>query len=732
MLKELKLFGFKSFANKTKLIFPRPSGKCFGITAIVGPNGSGKSNLVETIQWILGEQKYKNLRSHTSQDLIFSGSHLRKPADFAEAALTLENKTNSDIWSEIQIKRRIWRNGESEYLLNNNKVRLSDIETALFKINFGKYNYSIINQGEISRLLDLTPRGRKEFFDEATGVKPYLKEIDTSQKKIERSKENLARVEIALKEISPQLSYLSKQVRKLAKRQKLKQELFKLEKDYYQAQYQKINQEISSFLKKNPELEKKARILKEKISNNDQKIQKFSSSKMSNQWQSLHQQYQEKEAEKSQCSKTLFSIEAKIQSLRSKAEFIPEKFVVKATNEQLFEELKSIKKETQNLEEEIKKNDLNRFNLENKIKKLISSINKVLSFFEKREQEESKESEEEIKKLIKSKIDLEKKIKIISDEARNISAKLGKLAQEEDKFRQSFADLEQENHNLRQSLEKIENALNENKINLAHLDAKKNALCEEIEEELGKDNLEKITKINSDVNEIKSLEDKKGEIQKIKRELLLIGEIDPEVEREYPKILERHNFLKKESDDLKKSIDSLTKIINRLQEQVQGQFQENFKKINKNFNEYFRYLFGGGSAKLNLITLKNEDEDNGSSKNRYSNQVQGIEIEAIPPGKKVKSLKTLSGGEKTLTSLALLSAVLSLNKPPFVIYDEVDAALDEENSLRFAQILKELNTKTQLIVVTHNRQTMQAANTLYGVTMTKDGVSKILSVQLER
>ena len=146
MLKELKLFGFKSFANKTKLIFPRPSGKCFGITAIVGPNGSGKSNLVETIQWILGEQKYKNLRSHTSQDLIFSGSHLRKPADFAEAALTLENKTNSDIWSEIQIKRRIWRNGESEYLLNNNKVRLSDIETALFKINFGKYNYSIINQ----------------------------------------------------------------------------------------------------------------------------------------------------------------------------------------------------------------------------------------------------------------------------------------------------------------------------------------------------------------------------------------------------------------------------------------------------------------------------------------------------------------------------------------------------------------------------------------------------------
>jgi chromosome segregation protein len=107
MLKELEIFGFKSFADKIKLVFPRPNEENFGITAIVGPNGSGKSNIVEAIQWVLGEQGHKTLRSHNSQDLIFSGSPLRARADYAEVGITLENKTNKDIWPLVEIKRRL-------------------------------------------------------------------------------------------------------------------------------------------------------------------------------------------------------------------------------------------------------------------------------------------------------------------------------------------------------------------------------------------------------------------------------------------------------------------------------------------------------------------------------------------------------------------------------------------------------------------------------------------------
>jgi len=722
MLKELEIFGFKSFADKIKLIFPRPNEENFGITAIVGPNGSGKSNIVEAIQWVLGEQGHKTLRSHNSQDLIFSGSPLRARADYAEVGITLENKTNKDIWPLVEIKRRLWYNGDSDYILNKNKVRLADIEDTLFKLNFGKYNYSIIGQGEIIRLLEMTPAGKKEFFNEATGVKPYLKKIENSQKKIEMAKENLAKVEVALKEISPQLSYLSRQVQKLAKKQELKRELFQLEKDFYQIEAKKINQEISENETENPDLLNKIEKLKKSIEENEKKIQTLSSSNLSSRWQELQKEYQDKEAKKNQYSREIIALEFEIKSLKN----IPknEEIVLTVKNELLFQELKTIEQKMNSVLADIS-SSVNPSSFKNQIKELITSVNKILSYFKK--QEPDKTFQEKSQNLLQTKKEFEERLEKISKEAKDIFLKLSSLGEEEDKFRQSFAIFEQENQKLRKELEIKENILQENKINLARLQEKRENLYKEIEKELGKDNLEKI--INNSLGPAveSPIDDKEEKIAKIKRELLIIGEIDPEVEKEYPKISSRHNFLKQESDDLIKSIKSLNKIIDELKEQTKKQFNKQFNEINKKFDEYFKRLFDGGYTKLIPIKLKNEENP---SKDELK-EVEGIEIEACPPGKKIKSVKTLSGGEKTLTSLALISAILSLNKPPFAIYDEVDAALDEENSLRFAEILKEINKDSQLIIITHNRQTMQAADTLYGITMGRDGVSKIISVKLD-
>jgi chromosome segregation protein len=205
-------------------------------------------------------------------------------------------------------------------------------------------------------------------------------------------------------------------------------------------------------------------------------------------------------------------------------------------------------------------------------------------------------------------------------------------------------------------------------------------------------------------------------IENIKRKLTTIGSVDPETEAEYHELEARTTEMSTQVEDLAKAKDDLEKVVKELDERIKNQFSRAFKNIGSEFERYFKMLFNGGEASLNL----GEDEDGN----------YGIEIKANPPGKRLTSLNVLSGGERTLTSLALLFAILSINPSPFVVLDEVDAALDESNTLRFLEILEDLAKKTQFIIITHNRDTMKAASNLYGVTMNDEHVSKLLSIRL--
>ena len=218
-----------------------------------------------------------------------------------------------------------------------------------------------------------------------------------------------------------------------------------------------------------------------------------------------------------------------------------------------------------------------------------------------------------------------------------------------------------------------------------------------------------------------------------------IGTIDPLVGEEYEETKTRFEFLSGESEDLKKAIDSLQTVIKEMDEKISHAFQDAFKEIKKKFEEYFKIIFGGGKAELELVKiskrkrgeeddLEEGDEDEASEK---TSEI-GIEIFACPPGKKITNLSMLSGGERSLTSLALLFAIIAHNPPPFAVLDEVEAALDEANSRRFGKMLGELSLHTQFIAITHNRETMGQAGLLYGVTMGQDGVSQLLSVRLDQ
>lgn len=206
-LKSIEVQGFKSFANKLKFEFQK------GITGIVGPNGSGKSNVADAVRWVLGEQSAKQLRSGSMQDVIFAGTETRKPQSFASVAITFDNADHRlDVdYEEVTVTRRLYRSGESEYLINNAPVRLRDINEIFYDTGIGQEGYSIIGQGQIDRILSGKPEERRELFDEAAGIVKFKKRKAASLKKLEDEHQNLVRVNDILKELTDRLEPLKKQ-----------------------------------------------------------------------------------------------------------------------------------------------------------------------------------------------------------------------------------------------------------------------------------------------------------------------------------------------------------------------------------------------------------------------------------------------------------------------------------------------------------------------------------------
>lgn len=197
VLKEYRGSGFKSFANKINFEFHN------GITGIVGPNGSGKSNVADAVRWVLGEQRIKQLRGAKMEDVIFAGTENRKPLGFAYVAITLDNSDHSLAidFDEVTVSRRLFRSGESEYMINGTVSRLKDINELFYDTGIGKEGYSIIGQGQIDKILSGKPEERRELFDEAAGIVKYKRRKIMTQKKLDDEQANLVRVNDILGEL---------------------------------------------------------------------------------------------------------------------------------------------------------------------------------------------------------------------------------------------------------------------------------------------------------------------------------------------------------------------------------------------------------------------------------------------------------------------------------------------------------------------------------------------------
>ena len=1076
-LEKLELQGFKSFANKNKIIFPGlvSDGKK-GLTSIVGPNGSGKSNIADSIRWVLGEQSLKTLRGKKSEDIIFSGSDQKHQLSLAEVSLFFNNE-DQGLWqknsklkdipplgdaaedsqvdfdkikeflkqSEIIITRRLYRTGDSEYLINNNRVRLADIQMLLAKANVGQKTYSVIGQGMVENFLNTTASDRKDFFDEATGIKQFQIKRDLSLNKLENSYENLQQVEMLLTEIRPRLKSLTRQVERLKKRDSLETDLRAIQLNYYGFLYREAETKLNNNNRLFLDLEKDKNLRSDRLIKLNQELDQLRSSDNFQAINDLQPQIKTLESEKNQYIKRLAHLQAELENkLDSQGQFDVswlnnKQSELKTEAANLINELEILDKQkqsTNNISLQIALDEVNReiehayevkrqidrkeeeknqqlkqitrleaileTNLEaqgqfdiswlnnkhEELQKNLALNEKEISDLRKNNaDEESKRQEkllaeveyninrlnqeaENIKKelrtvtqqaanraeisriveeflasldTIKIETDIVKIKKLIEDAKNNFQTKIKefiadenneklqrikeiqdeiisltenrqainnhwneerlrlstlnerlrllldkkdqlnheitdietKLAKSQVKFDATSIETEKNNifskieqieqeirtllpnsytRNLQEKKQKIISQMNEEQIHLSSLKERSRLLSDkkdqlnreitDIEAKLAKSqvkfdatsietekdvliaNINRIDKeikekensirsfneakekekiqlfdcqksiqvlqqeinlINNelsdrriesvrqetkledlennvrndglDFSEIKKvspninqtdLESSQKKINDYKNQLETIGGIDQEIEKEYEETKSRYDFLSSQINDLNATIKSLEKVISELDENIKEKFDREFKNISEKFSEYFKILFNGGQAKIFKLTESDLSPENDTAdkinktdleadqlkkihslKKKNSLGLAGIEIQATPPGKKIQTVSMLSGGERALTAIALICAIISANPSPFVVLDEVDAALDEANSERLAQILDNLSDKTQFIVITHNRASMKRANILYGVTMQADGVSKLLSVKLE-
>ena len=351
----------------------------------------------------------------------------------------------------------------------------------------------------------------------------------------------------------------------------------------------------------------------------------------------------------------------------------------------------SIKEMTERIEEDIKNNE--------------ESI--------RNKQEQLSNIKNDNEQLMNNINELKNKITQIKEDVENSGNKVEKLKEERIKSNEKLEKTEKEIESLFKTIEGL-------KEQLVKIDVKKTKTAQDIEDIINKMWEEYELTPNSCENYEKpaNVAQTQKRVKEIREEIKKLGSINVDSIEEYKQLKERYDFMCEQRLDLEDAIAKLKKIINEMTQVMKEQFSEKFKIINKNFNEVFKELFGGGKAELILTDEQNILEC-------------GIEIQAQPTGKKLQNMSLLSGGERALTAIALLFAILKINPSPFCVLDEIEAALDDVNVFRYADYLKKFTKETQFLVITHRKGTMEAADTVYGVTMEENGISKLLSMKLK-
>ncbi len=757
-LKSLEVSGFKSFAKKVTLVFKT------SITGIVGPNGSGKSNVAEAFRFVLGEQSMKSMRGKRTEDLIWNGSRTVPKSNRASAKLVFDNTPHAtgegtkrlfDIdFDEVTIERIIHRDASSEYQLNGSPVRLKDIIELLAGAHIGASGHHIISQGEADRILSVNPRERRAMIEDALGLKIYQYKKEESLRKLEKTNENLEKAESIRREIKPHLVFLAKQVAKVEKAQELAGELVDKYRDYFAREHlyvARMTEELNA--RKHPLLER-MRTLDASLADARKELEKLEKKDTDTTDLLLSEaNLRELRKEKDGVTESVGRVEGEIAATKKQLERERER---EAEGQATTVPLKTVSEFVATVSD-----DLAQLEAENdvgRLKEFVRALRQRVGAFIARFREDgvSHDASDELMKelavlekqkdeLLKKRTHMEEREKTLADTYRALQQKIeGDRVSGRELERNMFA-LSNEQQEVRLALQTIsgeEDALTLETEELKRELAEAGALAglsavgfKDLMPGLAAEAAEEDRHVQHE---------RKRVIERMKIRLEDSGlSGSEELLKEHKEVSERDAFLEREIADLRASADALTALIQELNQKLADEFERGVSKINTAFTSFFSLMFGGGDAALAIVkekprtrealrTLEDDAMTEPEPEEDEEKEEQfGVEIHVSLPRKKVRSLEMLSGGERALTSIALIFAMSQVNPPPFVILDETDAALDEANSKRYGDMIESLAQQTQLILITHNRETMSRAGVLYGVTMSADAASQVLSVSFD-
>lgn len=725
MLKRLEIAGFKSFARKTVLDFGAQT------TAIVGPNGSGKSNVAEAFRFALGEQSMKSMRGKRSEDLIWSGSHTVARSNRAAVAIVFDNSKRifpRIEFDEVTIERAVFRDGVSEYSVNGSKVRLRDIQELLASANVGESGHHIISQGEADRILLAHPRERRAMLEDALGLKNFEFKKQDAERKLEKTEENVREVEALRREIAPHIRFLKKQVERIERAEGLRKELTSLAQTYFA-----IEDLYLSCEKTNAEMEIKETRERHEVAAAE--LRSFDERTTNDKEGARHNERTKRAEteldalteERSKLGRELGRVEGALESAKHQASLAHDVYV-KIPHKDLALLKSEIRSQTQ-------------FENEIGVPQLKAILRTVTTYVEAFFTKFAVQSPEVLQ-------DEEQLLFTLTNEQRTLLSREAELIEASRKGKEALLRAREEGmayeetgKEQRHRLMEMAESKAQAESNLVRLEGRLRELTL-LYEECEREKTEVLTLggaaalsygelLNLPQENRRTQEDRKKSLERLKIRVEEAGGAGEDVKKEYQDAVDRENFLSGELEDLSKSAGGLRLLIKDLDDELSKTFSEGLLKVNASFNEFFGVMFGGGGAKLVLEDIRIESIDTEGNEDMpvARDQKAGIEISVNLPKKRVQSLMQLSGGERALTSIALIFAMSQVNPPPFLILDETDAALDEANSRRYGDMIENLSKKSQLIVISHNRETMSRADSLYGVTMGGDGDSKLLSIK---
>ena len=742
-LKSLELSGFKSFAKKGVFDFTSD------ISGIVGPNGSGKSNVAESFRFALGEQSIKSLRGKRGEDLIFNGSKNIGRSNRASVKVTFDNKKRFlDIdFDEVVIERVVHRDGVNQYFINGSQVRLRDVAELLASANIGSSGHHIISQGQADRILNANIKERKEMIEDALGLKVFQYKKQESQRKLQKTEDNIAQVESLRKEIAPHIRFLKRQVEKVEKSIAMREELkglsldyLKRESEYINYNKKKIEEDRVAPEKELKELESKLQKAKEVLAKSDEADEK------SEELINIEKGLADIRAKKDALVRELGRVEGQLAGEERRIEKEKEEQKVLENRTVSYSELDKVAQQVYSqLDDGDTKNDTE------EIKGILRTVGSIVRDFMSTTFSGEKSVDvdySELEKMKNEKTELDKKLEGVSEDESTYNKKYNTLKKEIETGKDDSREAEREVFSImsRQSeLRIVLSKLSSKEDEVSHAKDDFERELQEVAVLVGRavlDYHKYDLNMNSEdiANEDRGMqEERRRKIEKIKIRLEEFGGGSGEdTMKEYKEATQRDEFLEREIVDLEKSAEALQDLIKDLEEKLSTQFKEGIEKINKEFQNFFSLMFGGGKANLSVIREKKKKKSDtdlsdieGMPELEEEDGEEGIDISISLPNKKTQGLVMLSGGEGALTSIALLFAMSQVNPPPFLVLDETDAALDEANSKRYGDMIESLSKYSQLILITHNRETMSRAGIIYGVTMGSDGVSKLLSVKFD-